>query len=240
MTPSYTVFFSSSFRSSMLQLAVRAELRGVGPTCQGESISTPCASNLDPSARLFNFCLLTSSGGAMMVGAGVLAKADAIIDPVDGARIGTSVYVECKFEAIVAEVVSFLGVADGPGINGKTAEISLFYYVPGFSEAPPSGATVVSGGTLLKYAGQPAGNQINFLYEASTQNPTLNPTPSCPPKSCKEVLARNPTAASGQYSIQIGGCPAGSPVMVQCNMERDGGGLVAQYAHNHLRSFQSS
>ena len=130
---------------------------------------------MDDEERPFFFCVLSGNGAAQLVSPPRIANAKAIIDPADNARIGTSVYVECSFEALVSDVAALLGVADGPSSDGKTAELSVVHYVPSFVESAPSAATVASG-TLLQYAGQAVGNQITFSYSAATSNPTLNPT----------------------------------------------------------------
>lgn len=151
---------------------------GVVPTCTGQAISTPCASNLDLSPRPFFFCKLTGSGGASIIGPAQIATAQQILYPITNDVLGVAVTLECKFEEKVAsEFVTLLGVSDKAAIDGETANLSVVHYVPGVDASTPDAATLDSSGLLLKYSGQPAGDKIRFSFTTSTQNPTANPTP---------------------------------------------------------------
>ena len=159
-------------------------------TCTGLSIATPCASNDDRSPRPFFFCVLSGPGGSMVTN-GFIATAQQLFRPVTNDILGIAVYVECVFEVSAANVVAMLGVADGPSITGKTAELKVYHYVTGADAAPPNAATVGTDGAVLQFNGQPGGDVISFAFEPSTQNPTLNPT-------------SNPTQVILQHGFLVG------------------------------------
>ena len=152
-----------------------AEAGQVSDLGTGQKIASPCASNDDRSPRPFFFCQLTA-GGVALVGSGTVANAQQLFRPVTSDVIGTAIFVVCTFEAVKDDITSLLGVADGPSINGETATVSVYHYVPGFAEAKPIAATLASDGTVLNYMGQPGGDRITFSYSLATQNPTMNPT----------------------------------------------------------------
>ena len=104
--------FTFIHTSPGLQFEFTAECLGVGPTCGGQPLEAQCASNYDPSARAFFFCILEGPGGpsAALASSGSIATAKAILDPVTNDELGKATSVEgflCWVRRL--EVIRFLG-----------------------------------------------------------------------------------------------------------------------------------
>ena len=204
--------------------AVAIKLINVPPSCIDVPLLTPCANDSAIDPALF-WCMWQGSVGSYSSG-----PHHAVAEPfyIDGHLVSLRVMLYCP-------VLSLQRLSALSGYAGDGLAVQF--------ELGVSHGTSADGAKALPWVGMPDANQIRFSGLPEPPSPPPATPPGLPPRSpttdrsCKELMDAGYNRGDGLY--QITPVAGQSPVTVECDMTRQGGGWTLGVKHWYQSGLES-
>jgi hypothetical protein len=186
---------------------VRATLLGVPPACSGLPVEQPCGSPGPDAPPLF-YCNWTIADASIVLGP-LSANHTEVYSNSGRQLLGIEVHCDCPPPSN-EELITKLSWK-----MGAKLKLSVLHFAPRSSSSKAE-----ADATQLPFSGLHGGDELGVNWLSPPPPPPSPPPPDL--ADCHAIKKANPSAQSGEYSIDGGGAFS-PPLRVHCDMETDSG-----------------